>query len=71
MLASIADRQPQFQCPTPSFVKQASPHAGLENMQLRSKERAFQTQHQPVIGIAQVVNALIISDEGVEDGTQF
>jgi hypothetical protein len=67
----IADRQPHDQRPAPGFVEQARAHARLEDMQLSGKEGALQAQDQAVIGIAGVVNAFVIGDEGAEDRAEF
>ena len=67
----IADRQAQGQLAAPGFVEQIAPHPGMQDMQFRGKQGAFDAQQQPVIRILRAVHAVLVRNQGAEDGAQF
>src|SRR5712672_4753035 len=67
----IADRKPLEQLTAARFGFLPCLHPLAQNFQLDDTQCSFDTQHQLIVQITQIVNLLFVSDEGFKNLTDF
>jgi hypothetical protein len=69
--AAEADRQAQGQLAAAGLVQQVAAHPGTQNVQLGGEQRSLDAEKQKIVRIARVIDAVLIGNEGAEQGAQL
>ena len=68
---AVADRQTLGERAAAGFVEQTAAHPSSDDVEFGGEEGPFQTEHQAIVRVARVVEAIFISDERPEHGAQL
>ena len=67
----VADRRVDDQLAAAGLVEFAADQAAADRMQLQFRDLALQAEHEPVVGVGRVVDAVLVGQQGAEEAADL